>query len=179
MIATPRLLALLAVPALALAACDSDPVQPEQGDNAAVPEADPGPEAGIQPKVAVEDAGEPMLMPLGDGPGIDAGTQPCEFEWQDNTIFIASAPGDANSRGKGVIKIDGVDRILTGDRLYGPDGIAAGPTMTDGEFEVSVERAEGEGSLEGDRRSWDAQLVARLNMDASRNYEGGKWVCAA
>lgn len=126
------------------------------------------------------DADNPLLETLGTAQDVDLGPAlgACSFAIGDETLLMVGTPIEDGARGKGVIQVAGVDRLLAGTRGYGPDGIQAGPTMTDGEFTVRVVRADGEGEVTGrDTTSWDARLFVRKDAGEEIPYGPGTWSC--
>ena len=164
----------LAGSCLALAACGSDP-EPASTDEVTDPM--PGPDgsvvAGVEPRVAGEEPNVALLGPIGDAGAIELGdvTGSCSFEYDGESILIAGAENVENARGKGVIRVNGEPRVLTGSQPRGASEIEAGPSMTDGEYEVSIDRGEGQG------KQWRATLTASKQMDDPVTYDG-VWDCS-
>ncbi|MCP9223336.1 hypothetical protein MKP08_11295 [Erythrobacter sp. LQ02-29] len=150
-----------------------EPAQTEAGqDTNVVP--------GVEPKVSGSEPAVAVLQPIGKNVDVDLGPNlgGCKFEKDDAVLLIAGAPDDTNARGMGVIKVGGVDRLMTGTTPGGPPAIDAGPTMTDGEYTVTVERGSGDGKSVGAESSqWPADLIVRKDMANERRYADGTWTC--
>lgn len=178
--------AALAVGLLALAGCGGSEPDVDDADISADATEDAPEEFGVavdniaDEKAQGADEGLPVLEPIGSEPDVDIGPTlgGCSFEHEGQVIFIAGAPDNANARGSGVIQVNGRDRLLASTEMGGPEMIDAGPTMTDGEFTVEVERASGEGQSYGvESVRWPAALVARVNAENEIRYEPGTWTC--
>ena len=186
---------MLCAASLALAGCGGEPEEPavdvveatsaEQAEQADVAAAstDPLPGTSLEPEAgATEAAAEsdaPLLQPLGES--IDAARDlppGCAFRHRGAVLFIAGAAERPRSRGRGVIQVDGADRLLTGEVPGGTAYVDRGPVMTDGEFTVEVVRAEGAGERVGTaQRRWAADLKVRRGMGSPRKYSPGQWTC--
>ena len=167
------------VPALmAVTACgDAEEPAPLAGGEAS----DPLPNATMSP-LAESDGPAPTLSldALGDDLEADLGPTlgACAFAHDGETLMIAGAPDESGSRGRGVVQIAGVERLMTGERTGGPDYINAGPVMTDGDFTVEVRRGAGEGNPVGiESTRWPAELAIQQGMGAERVYRPGTWTC--
>ena len=178
--------ALLAAPALLLAACggaDSGADETEITDRAN----EEGPnETGVavdgiaSEQVKGADAAIPVLEPMGTALEVDLGPTlgGCSFEHEGDVLFIAGAEDNANARGKGVVQIGGRDRVLAGAMMGGPEMIENGPTMTDGEYTVVVERNAGNGEAYGTESTrYPAELVVRKDAANEVRYAPGTWTC--
>ncbi|GGD52282.1 hypothetical protein GRI62_05540 [Erythrobacter arachoides] len=176
------LMAALTASALLLSACGNDV---DDGDVEDQAREDAPEEAGVavdgiaSEQVEGIDNPVPVLQNIGDvsvnlGPTLGG----CSFEHNGETLFIAGAEDNRNARGNGVIQVSGVDRLLAGADLTGPAGIDAGPTMTDGEYTVTVERGAGQGTAFGvESARWPAELVVRKDMKNEVRYAPGTWTC--
>lgn len=177
--------AALAFGLLALAGCGESEPEVDETDISAETEEAPeelGEAAGNNANGDSQgiDDGQPTLEPIGSGLEVDIGPTlgGCSFEYEGQVILVAGADANANARGKGAIRIDGRDRLLKSTEMGGPEMIDAGPTMTDGEFTVEIERASGEGQSFGvESVQWPAALVARVNAENEIRYEPGTWTC--
>lgn len=135
---------------------------------------------GVETKGAGTDPATPRLEPIGDEPDVDLGPTlgGCSFAYEGDVLFIAGAEDDAASRGRGIVQIAGVDRLMTGTKAGGPDMINAGPAMTDGEYTVVLRRSGGEGEPTGiESVRWSADLVVRKGAAAEKTYTPGTWTC--
>jgi hypothetical protein len=102
----------------------------------------------------------------------------CSFEREGETLLVAGAPADADAPGRGVIRISGGERMLETEQAGGPDYINAGPVLGDGEFSVTVERAEGEGEPVGaEATQWPADLIVTNAAGEEWRYTPGTWTC--
>lgn len=175
---------LTPVVALPLLACDAAQT-PDAGSDDELANPPASTDASILPNIRpdqrVAEAGPPELQPLGDNPDVDLGPTlgGCSFAHQGEVLFIAGAPADVNARGRGVIKIGGLDRLLTGTSAGGPEAVNAGSTMTNGEYTVEIRRGAGEGEPFGiESLRWPANLVLRKDMaEPVTIYSPGTWTC--
>ncbi|MEO6153799.1 MAG: hypothetical protein ABIT09_01915 [Croceibacterium sp.] len=168
-------LASAALLALTLSACGSSkPAAPtnqaaQAAENSRV-EQNNGLSPAINEQVAVEDSAVPRIEPFAADrvPDIGNAALSCSFKTKDATLLIAALETTPHARGKGVIRMGGTDRVLTGADALGAQGMRKGPTMTDGEFTVNVEQ----GSAGA-----PATLIVRMNMAHERRYGPGTWTC--
>ncbi|RJY08581.1 hypothetical protein D6201_03670 [Aurantiacibacter aquimixticola] len=176
--------ALLAAPALALSACaDSTDVDDSDITDEAVEEAPE--EFGVAvDNIANEravgvDAAVPALEDLGDLQQVDLGDTmgACAFTMDDKTLLLAGSPAQDRARGTGVIQVAGRDRVLAGSELGGPDAISAGPTMTDGEYTVQIERASAGTEADAETMGYEATLLVRKDGANEVSYGPGTWMC--
>ena len=178
------LIAAMLAPAMLLAACDNGTVDDGDIEDQAREEAPD--ETGVavdgiaSEQVEGIDDPVPVLQALGTtnrdlGPNLGA----CTFAHGGETLFLAGSERSANARGVGAIQVTGVDRRLAGAEMGGYDYVKAGPTMTDGEYTVTVERAEGSGQSADGGTRWAAELVVRKDMANEVRYAPGTWTCDA
>ena len=175
-----RIAIAAALSSLVLAACGSDDGVTDEAREEAPDETGVAVDNIANEKAVGADAPVPVLEPLGDTSSVDLGPTlgACTFEKDGDTFFLAGAEDDAKARGKGVIQVGGRDRLLAGTDMTGPEGIDAGPTMTDGEYTVTVERGAGEGEPFGTESvRWPAELVVRKDMANEVRYAPGTWSC--
>ena len=162
---------------IALAACGSPEVSGEDAQDAedARVEQNSDVSPAINEQVGTEETAVPAIEPFAADrvPDIGATALTCSFKYQGSTLLITGLETEANSRGKGVVRIGGADRILTGTEALGAEGMRNGPTMTDGEFTVNVVRGPaGQGTRDG-----SDTLIVRMNMANERRYGPGSWTC--
>ena len=169
-----------ALASLALAACGSDDGVIDEAREEAPNETGVAVDNIADEKAVGADAAVPLLEPLGDELSVDLGPTlgGCSFEHEGDVLFIAGAPDEDKARGNGVIQVAGRDRLLAGAEMTGPAGIDAGPTMTDGEYTVTVERGTGEGEAFGTESTrYPAELIVRKDMANEVRYAPGTWTC--
>ncbi|MGX7895133.1 hypothetical protein [Tsuneonella sp. HG222] len=173
--------ALAALP-LALAACSNEPDPAasdtvQDAEDARVEE-----NSGLSPAVNEQNAVETTAVPELEAfatdrtPGIPGAVVTCSFKLGTNTLLITGLEPQANARGKGIVQVGGEERILTGTAALGADGMRAGPTMTDGEYTVVVERESKTGAAAA---GVPATIVSRYNMANERRYGPGLWTCSS
>ena len=169
-----------ALASLALAACGSDDGVTDEAREEAPGETGVAVDNIADEKAVGADAAVPLLEPLGDEQSVDLGPTlgACSFEHEGDLLFIAGAPDESNARGNGVIQVAGRDRLLAGADMNGPEGINDGPTMTDGEYTVTIERGAGDGEVLGiESTRWPAELIVRKDMANEVRYAPGTWTC--
>ncbi|RPF70382.1 hypothetical protein [Aurantiacibacter spongiae] len=181
-----RLVTILAFSAATLAACN-DGADPEQGLAIADEAREEAPdETGVavdniaSERVEGIDDPIPALEELGDPDDLDLGEMvgACSFASNDKVLFIAGSEGSDRARGRGVIQIAGRDRVLAGADMTGPEGIMDGPTMTDGEYTVTIDRGSGDGERVGaESTRWPAELVVSKDARSDVRYAPGTWTC--
>jgi len=132
-----------------------------------------------EPTGALDDGDGPVLEALGSDVEVELGPTlgGCSFTRQGETLLIAGARQDQIARGRGVVQIGGLERVLVGERTGGPGYINSGPTMTDGEFTVEVRRGAGGLAVGLDSTQWPADLAVRQGLGSKRLYRRGTWTC--
>ena len=194
--------AILAGAALALAACNqSADVEADEGEgaddlaeavedgadgstgirsDAAWLQTAPGtvPAASIAGDAENDDA--PLLDVIDTSAGVDLGGAAggCAFAHEGYVLFIASNNGGPNGRGLGIAQIAGSDITLTGSEAGGAQYIESGPSMTNGETTIAIDRAGGDPEvISGGARRWAAELSVQEGLEPARVYRPGTWTC--
>ena len=192
--------AILAGAALTLAACNQ-PAETDEGEgaddlaeavedgadgstgvrsDAAWLQTAPGTVSAGSPAGDAENDDAPLLDVIDTSAGVDLGGAAggCAFAHQGYVLFIAANNGGPNGRGMGIAQIAGSDITLTGSEAGGADYIESGPSMTNGETTITVDRAEGGAeSISGGARRWAAELRVQEGLEPARVYRPGTWTC--
>ena len=135
-------------------------------------------EINAQPIVAA--TGAAQLMPLtADAPkvlgNIDGG---CSFVYQSRSLLVVGANDNTDTKGQGVLVIDGQQVVLPGNAAGGVQVIESGPTLTGAGYTVTVLRAEGAPQVKSGRNEWAADLKV-AGPQGETTFSPGTWSCTA
>lgn len=138
-----------------------------------------GPAAAQDVQAVAAPGGKPRLTPLASTSyrvlGKTSGR--CTFAYGGKALLTVGAPDDIADKGKGVLVVDERQMVLAGVDAGGPQVVESGPTLTDGTWTASVQRAEGSPEPAGGGNRWSADLVVRGPGGESR-FSPGTWTCS-